>query len=329
MTEKVIKQNKVDKGIKNHQCSSFITELAKKISWDKNNKFTFLPTGILYSGDCNDLLTQIPSESIDIVFADPPYNIGKANWDEFQSEEEYLRWCKSWISECNRILKLSGSMFIMGYSEILAKVLTHLSSFFPHVRWLVWHYRNKPMLGKNDWVRSHESILHVRKSTKFIFNSNAIREPYNVHTKKYPERSQGKSSQYQGAKTETQWWSPNTKGAKPRDVIDIPALNNSMKEKTKHPTQKPEALLRKLLMGTAPKNGLILDPFAGSGTSAIVAEQMELSWVACELKIEYIEIIKKRINEFRLNPRPLNDYIKIDIKQAKNRAKVRGELFEN
>lgn len=299
-------------------------QFLKNFNWNESKTHFFYPKGVLYHGDCLALLKQIPSKSIDVIFADPPYNIRKTKWDQFHSDIEYWNWCKSWIKECSRIIKLGGSTFIMGFSEILSKILSFSCKSFPEIHWLVWHYRNKPTLGKKDWVRSHESILHLRTSLDFNFNSDAIREPYNQHTTKYPDRAQGKSSQFQGNKKEVQWWTPDLRGAKPRDVIDIPALNNSMKEKTSHPTQKPEALLRKLLMGTINKNGIVLDPFCGSGTTSVVAEQMKLPWISCELEEDYITIITKRIHQYREHFKPLEEYLKIDLKQAQNRLKVRG-----
>lgn len=267
----------------------------------------------------------MPDRSVDVIFADPPYNIGKAEWDRISSIGEYVEWCLTWLVECERVLKTSGSCFVCGYSEILAHLLVSSAEFFPNHRWLVWHYRNKPSLGKNDWVRSHESILHLRLTDTFRFNADLIREPYNKHTKQYPERPQGKRSQYQkkGSDT-THWWSPDNRGAKPRDVIDIPALNNSMKEKTSHPTQKPEALLRKLLMGTAPSDGTVVDFFLGSGTTAVVAEQLNLSWVGCEQNEEYVQLALDRVQSYLSNPVPLEKLLQTDLSQAQNRAKVRG-----
>ena len=270
---------------------------------------------------------MLPGKSLDVVFADPPYNIGKAEWDNFSNLEEYVKWSQNWILELYPILKDTGSLFVMGFSEILALIQAAVVSKFKSCRWLIWHYKNKPNLSKSDWVRSHESILHLRKTNDFFFDSDKIRDPYNVHTRKYPERSQGKSSQY-GKKNDhdPHLWNPNARGAKPRDVIDIPAINNVMKEKTPHPAQKPEALLRKLLLGTCPQGGTVFDPFGGSGTTYIVAEQARLFWIGSEISVEYARIIEDRLRSYLRDPKPLEHWLNLDQQRAYNRQKVRGNI---
>jgi site-specific DNA-methyltransferase (adenine-specific) len=279
--------------------------------------------GLFFNNDCRDIIPLLPPNSVDVIFADPPYNIGKvAAWDTFPDIESYVDWCKSICHSLYPILKDTGSLFIMGFSEILGLIYAAVSSKFQSCRWLIWHYKNKPSLSKSDWVRSHEAILHLRKSKDFFFAT--IREPYNLHTRKYPERPQGESSQYGGKSNDPHFWSPHTKGAKPRDVIDIPAINNSMKERTAHPTQKPEALLRKLLLGTCPSGGLVFDPFAGSGTALVVAEQAELFWLGAEISPEYSSIVETRLRTFLQDPKPLEYYLKLDLKRRLHRMKVRG-----
>ncbi|MFX0115812.1 MAG: DNA-methyltransferase [Candidatus Hodarchaeota archaeon] len=281
--------------------------------------------GLFFNRDCLDVLPFLPTNSIDVIFADPPYNIGKVKtWDTFKTLEEYLSWSKRWLVELHRVLKDTGSLFLMGFSEILARIQAAIDSMFHSCRWLIWHYKNKPSLSKTDWVRSHETILHLRKSKNFFFSTDKIREPYNMHTRKYPERSQGRSSQYGRKNDAPHVWSPNARGAKPRDVIDIPAINNSMKEKTAHPTQKPEALLRRLLLGTCPPSGIVFDPFAGSGTTLVVAEQAEFFWLGIEISAEYSQIIENRIRTFLQDPKPLEYWLKLDYQRILNRKKVRG-----
>src|SRR5437764_1454505 len=111
---------------------------------------------------------------------------------------------------------------------------------FKGCKWLVWHYKNKANLG-SDWGRSHESILHFRKSKQFTSNIDDIRIPYGDHTLKYPEHPQAETSQYgNGNGSKETIWVPNPRGAKPRDVIEIPTTCNGMHEKTPQPTQTPE-----------------------------------------------------------------------------------------
>jgi site-specific DNA-methyltransferase (adenine-specific) len=296
---------------------SFFASLRSKATIETNY-------GLFFNKDCQEIISVLPEKSVDVIFADPPYNIGKAEWDSFSSIDDYVEWVKGWILELHPVLKDTGSLFVMGFPENLALIYAAIASQFQSCRWLVWHYRNKSSLSKNDWVRSHEPILHLRKSKDFFFAPDKIREPYNLHTRKYPERPQGESSQYGGKSNDPHFWSPHTKGAKPRDVIDIPAINNTMKERTAHPTQKPEALLRKLLLGTCPSGGLVFDPFAGSGTALVVAEQAELFWLGAEISPEYSSIVETRLRTFLQDPKPLEYYLKLDLKRRLHRMKARG-----
>ncbi len=135
------------------------------------------PNGTLFCGDSLEWLKTLESESVDLVFADPPYNLKKAEWDIFESQEVYINWSLQWIQEASRILKATGSMYVMGFSEILADLKHPASKYFQECRWLIWYYKNKANLGK-DWGRSHESILHFRKHKKTKININNIRIPY-------------------------------------------------------------------------------------------------------------------------------------------------------
>ena len=98
------------------------------------------------------------ANSIDLIFADPPYNIKKAEWDTFSSQKEYVDWSMEWISEAHRVLKRTGSLYVCGFSEILADIKWSASHLFKGCKWLIWFYRNKGNLG-NDWGHSHESII--------------------------------------------------------------------------------------------------------------------------------------------------------------------------
>lgn len=252
--------------------------------------------GILYNEDSIKLLKSIDSNSIDLIFADPPYNIRKAEWDTFSSQKEYVEWSMEWIKEAHRILSKKGSLYVCGFSEILADLKWAASGLFKGCKWLVWFYRNKANLG-NDWGRSHESILHFRKTKDFIFNIDEIRIPYNQHTLKYPVRTQAETSQYANGKKKDYIWEPNPLGAKPKDVFEIPTLSNGSWEKFPHATQKPVELLRKIILSSSNLDSIILDPFGGSGTTYAVAEAFQRKWLGTELEKEYCEIIKERVSD--------------------------------
>src|SRR5690349_15385251 len=212
--------------------------------------------GELWHADVLDLLGRLADGSVDLVVTDPPYAIAKQDWDEFESIDAYVAWCDRWLAEIARVLAPHGSAYVWGFSEILADVKAKSARRFAGCRWLVWYYRNKANLGR-DWGRSHESILHLRSEAARI-DVDAVRVPYNGHTTRYPDRVQAVNSQY-GRGLRRDRWQPNPLGAKPRDVLEVPVLCNGMAEKTEHATQKPEALIDKLVLASSRPGDLVVD----------------------------------------------------------------------
>lgn len=279
--------------------------------------------GTLYQGDSFSWLRSLEDASVDLVFADPPYNIKKASWDTFESQEAYIQWSMQWIEQAARVLKPTGSMYICGFSEILADLKHPTSRYFADCRWLVWHYKNKANLGK-DWGRAHESIIHFRKSKKTkLQNIDLVRIPYGAHTLKYPSHPQALTSNFGGGADarKRDHWTPHPLGAKPKDVIDIPTTCNGMGEKTPHPTQKPEELLRKFIMASSAQDDVVIDPFSGSGTTAVVAEQLGRKWMGCDLDSQYNTWAFDRIQNVRRMSEL--DWIAYDRDVAKRRESIR------
>lgn len=278
------------------------------------------PGGELWQGNSIEWLKSMNDDSIDLIFADPPYNIKKANWDSFESQEEYIKWSLQWIEQAARILKPTGTLYICGFSEILADLKHPASKYFKSCRWIIWHYKNKANLG-NDWGRSHESILHFRKTKNFVFNIDKIRIPYGEHTLKYPSHPQAETSQYGNCRNGNHIWEPNPLGAKPKDVLEIPTTCNGMHEKTPHPTQKPEELLRKIILTSSNVGDVVLDPFCGSGTTPVCAEQLQRKWLACDLSPEYLDWAANRIE--LVEDWPIEKWIKYDFENLKRRNSIR------
>src|SRR5579883_1458730 len=278
------------------------------------------PNGEIWIGDAVSWLKTLETASVDLIFADPPYNIKKAEWDTFESQQAYVEWSLKWIEEAARVLKPTGSLYICGFSEILADIKLPASRFFCGCRWLIWHYKNKANLGQ-DWGRSHESILHFRKSKNFIFNIDDVRIPYNAHTLKYPSHPQAATSQYGNGTEKSELWTPHVHGAKPKDVIEIPTTCNGMHEKTPHPTQKPEELLRKLILAASNIGDLVIDPFLGSGTTAVVAEQLQRKWLGCDISLEYCQWAARRIE--LVENWPIEKWIQYDQENEKRRKSIR------
>lgn len=277
------------------------------------------PNGKLFQGDATEWLASLNDESVDLVFADPPYNVKKAEWDTFESQERYIEWALSWIEQASRVLKPTGSLFVCGVSEILADLKHPACRYFDGCRWIVWHYKNKANLGK-DWGRSHESILHLRKTRQFRLRVDRVRIPYGNHTLKYPSHPQARSSNFGNGKKRDNW-TPHPLGAKPKDVIEIPTTCNGSGETTPHPTQKPEELLRKVLLSSSDKGDVIADPFSGSGTTVVVGEQLERRWMGCDLSIEYNKLAIERIENVRRMTE--QEWIEFDRLNAQRRSSIR------
>lgn len=276
------------------------------------------PHGQLWAGDATAWLRSLAAESVDLIFCDPPYNIQKAEWDTFESQQAYVDWSLGWIKEAARVLKPTGTLYVCGFSEILADLKLPASRYFQGCKWLVWHYKNKGNMGK-DWGRSHESILHFRKTKQFTFNVDDVRVPYGDHTLKYPEHPQAETSQYGNGKQHT--WTPHPNGAKPRDVLEIPTTCNGMHEKTAHPTQKPEELLRQLILASSRPDDLVIDPFLGSGTTAVVAEQLKRQWSGCDASLEYLRWAAARIEI--VEDWSIEKWIEYDQENARRRKSIR------
>ncbi len=278
--------------------------------------------GKLFRGDVLGWLKSLETGTVDLLFADPPYNIKKAEWDDFESMHAYVAWSRDWITEAARVLKPNGTLYICGFSEILADVKVAVAPLFTGCRWLVWHYKNKANLGK-DWGRSHESILHFRKGRQRTFNVDQVRIPYGAHTLKYPEHPQAETSQYgKGSKSsERDDWTPHPMGAKAKDVLEIPTTCNGMGEKTPHPTQKPEELLRRLLLASSNQGDLVLDPFSGSGTTLVVAEQLGRHWLGCDNEPKHNEWAIQRLES--VIRRSVADWIEFDRRNALRRESIR------
>lgn len=277
--------------------------------------------GELYAQDCIEFMKTQPDGCIDLIFADPPYNIGKdKKWDIWKSMDDYINWSESWIKEAARILKPDGTMYVCGFSEIIALCQAPAMRYFHSCKWTIWAYRNKANLS-NDWGRSHEAILCFRKSKKFTFNVDDVRIPYNAHTMRYPVRGQGATSQYGKGKTNDAEWTPNPNGAKPRDVIDLPTTCNGMNEKTPHPTQKPEELVRKYILASSNENEIVFDPFCGSGTTPVCCKELKRRFLSCDTNREYLDWAIDRLE--KVKERPIQMWIAEDKENIKRREGIR------
>jgi site-specific DNA-methyltransferase (adenine-specific) len=153
-------------------------------------------------------------------------------------------------------------------------------------------------------------------------NMDDVRIPYGSHTLKYPEHPQAETSQYGKGSQQGRLWHPHPGGAKPKDVLEIPTTCNGMHEKTPHPTQKPEELLRAIVLASSNPGDLVIDAFLGSGTTAVVAEQLGRRWLGCDRSPEYCGWAAEHIK--LVEDWPVAKWIRYDQENAARRKSIRA-----
>ncbi len=245
----------------------------------------------IVNGDCLELLRSLPSESVDLVVSSPPYNIGK----EYEAKRELLEYLdeqRTVLQECHRVLKPTGSIFWQVGSFSHKGTLVPLDvKFFPILEDLGMLPRNRIV-----WVRQHglhaskkfsgrhETILWFSKGEDFFFDLNAVR---------VPQKWQNKKSHRGDNKGEL---SCNPEGKNPGDVWVFQNVKHNHEEQTVHPAQFPEGLIARIILASTPKGGLVLDPYMGVGTTAVVARDHERHFLGAELDSGYHAIALRRLS---------------------------------
>jgi site-specific DNA-methyltransferase (adenine-specific) len=239
-------------------------------------------------GDSINVMRQIPNESIDLIFADPPYNIGVKydNYNDNLSQEEYLKWADKWLNEMIRILKRSGSIYIAINDENAAEIVLKLKSKGLFMRnWIIWYYTFGEHQS-NKFTRSHTHILYfVKDKNKFTFNKDNIRLT-SVRQKIGDKRANPKG------RIPDDVWYDNLD-----DVWKISRIAGTFKERVKNfPCQMPIKVLERIILASSNENDIVLDPFAGSGTTLVVAKQYTRKYIGIEISKKYAETIQKRMD---------------------------------
>lgn len=231
----------------------------------------------LTCGDAVELLKEMPDCSVDLIVADPPYNLGKdyGNNHDLKGFDEYIEFSKNWLSEAARVLKPTGTIYVfMGvrFISYLYDILDRdLKLFFNS--WIVWHYTQG--LGKTKgFSPRHDDVLMFSKSKKPIFNLDNVRVPQ----KYYRARN-------------------NMRGANPGDVWTFSHVHYSNPNRQNHPTQKPEGIIERMILASTNKGDVVLDPFSGSGTTMRVCQQTGRKGIGLELNPEYLEMTNQRLSE--------------------------------
>lgn len=215
--------------------------------------------------DCLDALREIPDGSVQLVICDPPYNIAMAAWD---ARRDYLAWAAVWLAETERVLSPTGSVAIFGGLQFqgeagtgdLLSLLSHLraKSALRLVNLIVWNYPNG-MSAQRFFANRHEEIAWFAKSDRYFFDLDAVREPYDEATR----RAYMKDKRLRAETI--------TKGKNPTNVWRMARLNGNSLERVGHPTQKPRAVIERLVRALSYPGSVVLDFFAGSGVTTRVA----------------------------------------------------------
>lgn len=249
----------------------------------------------IITGDATEQLKKLPAAVAQAVIADPPYfNVLTAqDWDtQWPAVEDYLRWSEAWVSECMRVLRQDGLCFVFGQPGKREHAFLHLmSALCRHHQFhdlLIWDRVVGYNERRDSFTPAYEMILVLRKGNAPKFNKDAVREPYSpekiqtyLRDKRYKDRD-ARMRHLLAGKYAT-------------NLLRVPSLKGSSKEKCGHPSQKPIDLVAKLIACSTDAGDLVLDPFLGSGTTAVVAESLGRQWLGIELNPLYIEVAQQRL----------------------------------
>ena len=234
----------------------------------------------VYSGDCIEIMRTLPDKSIDLVFADPPFNIGIKYdvHDDNMPYEEYYNWSEKWIRESYRLLKNDGAIYIAIGDEFAAEIdiiLKRTGFYFRN--WIIWYYTFGQSQRKK-FNRAHTHILYFTKNKeRFIFNDRAVRVP-SARQLIYKDKR------------------ANPLGKIPDDVWQFSRVCGTFKERLgKHPCQMPESLLERIIGVSSNEGDIVLDPFGGTGTTAAVAKKLKRHFITMEISEDYYNLILKRL----------------------------------
>jgi len=258
---------------------------------------TWLPLNRIIHGDVLAELARLPARLAQAVIADPPYGnvLVETGWDtQWQSVADYLEWCQTWTAQCLRILKDDGLCFIFGQLGKREHGFIHLMSqlcrSFQFHDLIVWDRVVGYNERRDSLTPAYEMILVLRKGEKVKFNKESVRIPYDAKTiERYL-----KDPRYQDKQERLQHLS---QGKFATNILSVPSLKGASREKCGHPSQKPLELIAKLILLSTDAGDVVLDPFLGSGTTAVAATQQGRNWLGVELNEEYCAIARRRLAE--------------------------------
>lgn len=260
--------------------------------------------GIIYCGDALQILPTIDNGIAQMIVADPPYFqvLQKEKWDNaWRSADDYLDWTMQWAKECKRILRTDGLLYIFGQLGKREHVWLHSCSLLAREMqfhdMIIWDRAVGYNERYDSFTPQYEMILVLRKSadSKPYFNKDAIRIPYEENK----IQSYLKDKRYKNKEARERHL---RKGKYATNILRVPSLKGSSKEKIGHPSQKPILLIEQLVLSSSRKGDLILDPFLGGGTTAEAAERNGCRWIGIEKEPKYVELSQTRIQDQDIQP---------------------------
>ena len=249
----------------------------------KNFEETHNQHSMAILGNCIEVMKQMKEKSINLIFADAPYGIGKDfgnNSDNWGTVEDYVNWCKQWIDECMRVLTDDGTMYFMTATQHMPYLDVYVTEKYNVLCRIVWTYDSSGVQSKKIYGSLYEPILMINKSSKvkYVFNyQDILVEAKTGAKRKLIDYRKNPPQLYNMEKV-------------PGNVWNFNRVRFKMDEYENHPTQKPEALLERIIKASSNIGDIILDPFSGSFTTSAVANKLGRNAIGIELNPEYFEM---------------------------------------
>jgi DNA modification methylase len=254
-----------------------------------------MKTNRIIHGDALEELQKLPSATAQSIIADPPYfNVLEDEaWDtQWKTAADYLAWCDAWVAESIRVLRDDGLAFIFGQlgkrEHTFLHLMSRLSLQHQFHDLIIWDRAVGYDERRDSFTPQYEMVLVLRKGDKVKFNKDAVRVPYDAATiATYVKDKRYKDMDARRAHLE--------KGKFATNILRVPSLKGISKEKCGHPSQKPLALIEKLISCSTDAGDLVIDPFLGSGTTAAAAQRLGRKWLGIEKDANYIQIATERL----------------------------------
>lgn len=254
-----------------------------------------LKTNHIYHSDCIKFLKQVQDRTVDLAVIDPPYNMHKADWDTFTSEKAFLEFTFRWIDALVPKLKSNGSLYIFNTPYHSAYILNYLvKKGLVFQNWITWDKRDGMGGAKQRYSNGQETILFFTNGENHIFNYDDIRLPYESTDRIEHAKTKGI---LKGGKR----WFPNPDGRLCGEVWHITSERHKNKingktPKMPHLTPKPIEMIERIIKASSKKDGLVLDCFVGSGTTAVAAKKLGRNFLCCDSDRNYVKLAQKNLN---------------------------------